>query len=218
MRIRRSITPWLSALAFALCATAPAFVTAQSRGNVFVNESGEDAAPMVTSTAPFFIDATVIPNGPETWLIDVKMAGDFINFGDPPGVELIEPGTGNHSDSFGIVAVNPGDGGNPTTTFVYQLFSDDEAGNLSNRVAFCLINPAVCPKLVEDGTFQPGPAGAATTAGTFDVFLKSDLADPAPIPEPTTLAVFILSALGLAMLRRCGKSRGPSGKRGCRGQ
>jgi hypothetical protein len=116
-------------------------------------------------------------------------------FGSPLGLELSEPGTGKLSDSFGVNSVT----GLPTTAvFEYALFSDDENGNLAGRYSLC---PGACSLAVEDGTFQLAIAGEATSAGSFDVRLKSDV-DPFSVPEPSSLALLAAAVAGLGLIRR----------------
>lgn len=201
MRIRpfaRGIASLVFAL-FALFAAAPLTAMAVSvcpSGAVCIDESIEGQPPTVTSDSPFFISGTVSPpgpgqpSGPEVWQIRVRMSGAFVAFGRPGTFELLEPDTGTISDILAELGFTPFA---TSIEFVYLLASDDESGNIVNvdQAGFCPTTDQ-CGTAVEDGTFQLAQTGQATTAGSFDLYLKSDLE---AVPEGPTLILVLTGAL-----------------------
>ena len=185
---------------------------------VCIDESVEGAAPTVMSTSSLFQSSGVAPiSTGEAWIIDLTMQGSFSSLQLGAGVRLTEPGTTNLSDELILDSATEGP---PFTsfTFAFILTSDDENGNLPPVVSLGCV---FCSVAVEDGTFQLAISGLSTTAGSFDVYLKSDL-DPMSVPEPASLVLFgsALFAFGLMRVSSTGcrtiKKR-PRRSRPCRG-
>src|ERR1700676_2493542 len=177
-------------LGFLFCALAPIFALADS---VKIDESGpEGTPPVVTLSAgsTFLLSQAVRPCinpvVPECWTIDIIVKGtDVSSFGSKQGLELTEPGSRNLSDSFGAVDATFGQAPG-TENIQFQLFSDDDSGNIGGRVGVCS-QTTTCGKAVEDGTFQLSNSGETVSANSLDVFIKSDLDGGGRTPEPATL-------------------------------
>jgi hypothetical protein len=78
-------------------------------------------------------------------------------------------------------------------TVSYNLFSDNELGQIGTTCALCAF-------LTEDGTFQQLANNSITTSliGTVNVFLKSDV----EVPEPASLVLFGSALIGFGAMRR----------------
>jgi hypothetical protein len=202
MRIR-PFAHGIASLVFALFASAPLTAMAVSvcpSGAVCIDEPSESGVLNVTSDSPLFQGSTVLQLSDETWQIQITMSGAFRGFGDPFAFELLEPGSGTISD---MLVSRFAEGSLSSTTFTYSFSSDDESGNIVNVDVAGFCPTLSCGTAVEDGTFQLAITGAATSAGSFDVYLKSDV--EAAVPEPSTGLLLALGLITLATRLRCRK-------------
>ena len=120
-----------------------------------------------------------------------------MSFGSSGGLLLLEPVTGQLSDALFIESAQSSPSG--PTTYLLSLSSDNESGTFAPpalAVLGCSLVSPPCLQTVEDGSFQLASSGLSTTAGSFDVYLKSDLN---AVPEGPTLILLLTGALTALM-------------------
>jgi hypothetical protein len=93
--------------------------------------------------------------GPESWRIDVTVAGSWQSFGDAGGLILLEPVTGQLSDVLFIDSAQFSQSG--PTTFRLLLSSDNESGTFAppaTAVLGCSAVPPPCRQAVGMALFS----------------------------------------------------------------